>query len=183
MPMLVTLGNNGSRDWMRGRLARIYGRRHDMLPMLKSAKAHGRPYVLLATDELIPGKLIYNDAPIHIVGLRTEAAKLGTYAKWFGRTAQIEPGTMDLEFYDYATETGLLEVTSTPGDPRAQRMLKLLLDRLIPDELQERLPGALGLVQDISREAYLLLVQQVLTPDTSTSARTALRDLGYGRQF
>jgi uncharacterized sulfatase len=183
MPMLVTLGNNGSRDWMRGRLARIYGKRHDMLPMLKSAKARGRPYVLLATDELIPGKLIYNDAPIHIVGLRTEAAKLGTYATWLGRTTQIKPGTMELEFYDYATEAGLLELTNAPHDPRARRMLKLLLDRLIPDELQQRLPGLLGLVQDVSRKAYLLLAQQVLDSGTNAPARSGLTDLGYGREF
>jgi hypothetical protein len=137
----------------------------------------------LVTDELVPGKLIYNNAPIHIAGLRTKSAKLGTYANWLSETAQIVPGTMELEFYDYGTAEGAAELANTPDDPRAQRMLGLLLNRLIPDELQERLPGALGLVQDISREAYLLLAQQVLTPDTSTSARTALRDLGYGRQF
>jgi len=85
---------------MTGRLARIYGTRHDMVPMLRSASAQGRPYVLLATDELIPGNLIYNDAPIHIVGLRTASAKLGTYSKWTPATGQIEPETTELEFYD-----------------------------------------------------------------------------------
>jgi hypothetical protein len=90
---------------------------------------------------------------------------------------------MELEFYDYDIAEGAAELASTPDDPRAQRMLELLLNRLIPDELHERLPGALGLVQDISREAYLLLAQQVLSPETSTSARAGLRDLGYGRQF
>jgi len=183
MPLLVSLGNNGSQDWMRGRLASIYSQRHNMLPMLKSANAAGRPHVLLVTDELVPGDLIYNNAPIHIAGLRTESAKLGTYANWVSETAQIIRGTMELEFYDYGTAEGAAELANTPDDPRAQRMLDLLLNRLIPDELQERLPGALGLVQDISREAYLLLAQQVLTPDMSTSTRTRLRDLGYGRQF
>jgi len=181
-PMLVSLGHNGNTDWMRGRLGRIYGKRHDMLPMLKSANAPGRPYVLLATDELIPARLNFNNSPIHIVGVRTEGAKLGTYAKWVDRTAQIMPDSVELEFYDYATEQGLAELASTPGDPRAQELLRLL-ERLIPEELQERLPGALGLVQDVQRELYLLLAQQVLSPDSTTSVRDALRGLGYGREF
>jgi hypothetical protein len=33
----------------------LYGGRHDLIPMLKSANAPGRPYVLLTCDELGPG--------------------------------------------------------------------------------------------------------------------------------
>ena len=183
MPLLVSLGHNGSRAWMRGRLAQIYGQRHNMLPMLKSASAEGRPYVLLATDELIPANLIYNDAPLHIVGLRTASAKLGTYSKWTPATGQIEPGTTELEFYDYDTPGGALELANTPNDPRAQRMLGLLFDRLIPDELRARLPGGLALAQDLAKAEYLLLAQRVLNPDMSTSIRDQLRSLGYGREF
>ena len=181
-PMLVSLGHNGSTDWMRGRLGQIYGKRHDMLPMLKSAQAPGRPHVLLATDELIPARLNPGDAPTHIVGIRTAAAKLGTYARWSDRTTEVVPDSLELEFYDYATEQGLAELASTPDDPRSQALLRQL-ERLIPEELQERLPGALGAVQDLQRELYLLLARQVLSPDTTTSARQALLDLGYGRQF
>lgn len=52
--MIVSLGNRGTRDWMTGNLAEIYGDRHDMISMLKSAKAPGRRYVLYATDEVTP---------------------------------------------------------------------------------------------------------------------------------
>jgi arylsulfatase A-like enzyme len=183
LPLLVSLGHNGSRNWMSSRLAAIYGQRHDMVPMLRSAAAPGRPYVLLATDELVPGKLIYNDAPIHIVGLRTASAKLGTYSKWTPRTGLIEPETTQLEFYDYATPDGVKELASTPNDPRAQGMLTLLFDRLITDELRAPLPGALALAQDISREAYLLLAEQVLNPDMSSATRDQLRSLGFGHEF
>jgi hypothetical protein len=33
----------------------LYGGRHDLIPMPKSANAPGRPYVLLTCDELAPG--------------------------------------------------------------------------------------------------------------------------------
>ncbi|WP_431269635.1 sulfatase-like hydrolase/transferase [Dankookia sp. P2] len=179
-PMLVSLGHNGSSDWLRGRLGRIYAKRHDMLPMLKSAAAPGRPYVLLATDELLPARLNFNDAPTHIVGIRTDEAKLGTYAKWAELSTEILPGSMELEFYDYATAEGRAELASRPDDPRARALLRLL-ERLIPQELRERLPGGLGPVQDLQRDLYLLLAQKVLSPDGDTPARDAVRGLGYGR--
>jgi arylsulfatase A-like enzyme len=182
-PFLVSLAHNGGRDWMTGRLAEIYGTRHDMVPMLQSASAPGRPYVLLASDELMPGKLIYNDAPLHIAGVRTPSAKLATYSKWTPATGQIEPETTELEFYDYNTPNGIQELTSTPDDPRAHDLQDLLFGQLIPDELRARLPGGLARVQAVARGEYLLLAEQVLAPDTSTSARDQLRSLGYGREF
>jgi len=35
--LLVTLGNNGSVSWLMSRYQPIYGNRHDMMPMLRSA--------------------------------------------------------------------------------------------------------------------------------------------------
>ena len=181
--LLVSLGHNGGRDWLTGRLARIYGQRHDMVPMLQSASAPGRPYLLLATDALLPGKLIYNDAPLHMVGLRTASTKLGTYSKWTSATGEIVPGTMELEFYDYAAPQGVAELVSNPDDPRTQPMLDALLTRLIPEELRAPLPGALAVAQDLSRSAYLLVANQVLNQGTGDT-QTTLRDvLGYGRPF
>ncbi len=75
--LLVSIGSNGPRDWMTGDLARIYGRRLDMISMLKSASAPGRPYVLYATDEIAPKFFNYLNAPTHVLGLRTPDAKLG----------------------------------------------------------------------------------------------------------
>lgn len=46
--LLVSIGNKGTRDWMQGYLADIYGGRLDMVSMLKSAQAPGRRYVLYA---------------------------------------------------------------------------------------------------------------------------------------
>jgi len=186
LTLLVSLGLNGSRDWISGRLARIYGQRHNMLPMLRSASAPGRRHVLLASDELLPGSLIFNDAPLHIVGLRTQSAKLGTYSKWTARTGQIVPATTELEFYDYGPNAqDTAELVSTPNDPRATAMLDRLLHQIIPNELRAPLPDGLAIAQSLSRAAYLLLAEQILNPGaTRGAARTILRDvLGYGHQF
>jgi hypothetical protein len=110
--MLVSIGNRGTRDWMTGNLAQIYGNRHDMISMLKSAKAPGRPYVLYATDETAPNYFNFNVAPTHILGLRTEEGKLGVYAEWFPFTSQIIRRSIELEFYDYSTRRGRLELDS-----------------------------------------------------------------------
>ena len=77
LALLVSLGHNGSRSWIIGNLAEIYGQRHDMLPMLRSASAPGRAHVLLATDELVPGFYFFNDPPPHVAAVRTQTAKLG----------------------------------------------------------------------------------------------------------
>ena len=183
LSLLVSLGHNGSRGWMTGRLASIYGGRHDMVPMLRSASAPGRPYLLLATDELIPAKFNVLKSPIHIAGLRTQSAKLATYSTWTPRTGQIEPGTVELEFYDYSTPEGIAELANNPGDPRAQEMLNILLNDLIPNELRAPLPGDLAVAQDVSRTAYLLLEEWTLNPNTSESVRDLLNVLGYGRGF
>lgn len=183
VPLLVSLGHNGSRDWMTGELAAIYGKRHDMVPMLRSAKAPGRPYLLLATDELVPAQLNFNNAPLHIAGMRTQSAKLATYSTWIPRTAEIAPGTMELEFYDYATPEGAAEMVNHPDDPRAREMRDRLLHDLIPNELRERLPGVLGEAQELSKRAYLFVEHQVLDPNSGEPVRDLLRRLGYGREF
>ena len=184
MAFLVSLGHNGSRTWMTGQLAQIYGGRHDMVPMLQSASVPGRPYVLLATDELVPGFYNFNDSPLHIVGMRTQTTKLGTYSKWNSLTGKIAAGSTQTEFYDYSTPQGAAELVSTPDDPRAQPMLNALINDLIPNELRAPLPGAYGVAQTLSRDAYLLFQAAIdsLTPDGFTGQN--LRDLlGFGAEF
>jgi uncharacterized sulfatase len=54
LPLIVSLGYNGSQSWMKGDLLQLYKNRHDMLAMLRSANAPGRQYILFATDETTP---------------------------------------------------------------------------------------------------------------------------------
>ena len=135
------------------------------------------------SDELIPAKFNTGNYPIHIAGLRTQSAKLATYSTWTPRTGQIEPGTVELEFYDYGTPEGIAELANNPDDPRAQQMLTFLLNELIPNELRARLPGGLGVAQDASRTAYLLIEAQTLDTTTNEPVRDVLSQLGYGRGF
>lgn len=160
LPLLVSLGHGGRRDWLRGDLGEIYAERHDLLPMLRSSGAAGRDYVLLATDESSLGYYNFDNVPLHIVGLRTQELKFGLYANWQGPTAQIaDDGTLETEMYDYATAAGRAEldniVASNPSDPRIPSLKQSLIGNLIPNVLRARLPGDLGVAQTASRAAYL----------------------------
>ncbi len=183
--MLVSIGYQGTNDWMKqGHLAAIYGDRHDMISMLKSSKAPGRPYVLFATDEIVPEYLNFNLSPLHVLGLRTEDSKLGAYAHWVPLTSNFV-GTVQQEFYDYSTARGKLELDSTPGDARVQGLYENLTQNLIPNELQEPLPGALGVQQGLSKQAELLWALFVaLQPPASWQVGNGLQKiLGYGWGF
>ncbi len=190
-PLIASIGNLGSRNWMtKDNLAQIYAKRHDMIPMLKSNDAPGRSYVLYATDEIVPDyfNFVFNGAPLNIFGLRTDDTKLGVYAKWTPLTATIIPSSIELEFYDYSTTEGQLELDnlafSNPSDPRIQSMKQLLLNDLIPNELQETLPGALGGVQAASKLAHLIFRAFIALQGSNIWKNGGLKSLlGYGAEF
>src|SRR2546423_226144 len=105
-----------------------------MTPMLMSASAPGRPFVLLATDELVPATYNFNDSPLHILAYRSKTEKLVTYANWTP-TGDIDPATPpEIEFYDYATAGGRAETNNTPDDPRVPALLDQLLSDLLPND-------------------------------------------------
>ena len=156
LPMLVSLGYNGSRSWMTGDLGEIYGRRHDLLPMLKSARAPGRRYVVFTTDETVPKLYNFNNSPSHIIGLRTPRAKLGLYANWVRGTADIAfDGTTELEYYDYSTPGGRAETENRKHDPAAARLYRALLKDVLPNELRAPLPSAYARAQTIAKRLYI----------------------------
>jgi arylsulfatase A-like enzyme len=146
LPMIVTLGYNGRRSWLTRDLAQVYGshHRHDMLPLLRSANAPGRRYVLFTTDESMPPVYNFLEAPAHIVGIRTERDKFAFYCFWqSGTTDMVLDDTVDREFYDYATPQGAAEVHSTPEDRRARARYDQLVKDLIPRELRAPLPKSM----------------------------------------
>jgi uncharacterized sulfatase len=184
LPLIVSLGHNGSTKWIRGDLAKLYGSRYrlDMIPLLRSSRARGRPYVLFATDETLPGYYNFLGAPIHVTGVRTEDAKLCLYANWRKHTTDIVVDhTMEVEFYDYSTEGGRLEIDNTPDDFRATRLRKLLLRDLIPHELRAPLPRSLRAPQAVSERHLIAYVDMLdsLTGDQWAEG-AALSIVGYG---
>jgi arylsulfatase A-like enzyme len=185
LPMLVGLGDRGSTGWMSGDLSAIYGQRHDMISMLKSKRAPGRSYVLLATDEIAPNIYNFNSAPTHVLGLRTDEYKFGISAPWRPFTSDIIVTSGELEFYDYSTTGGQMELENTPRDPRADQTLASLVSDIIPNQLQQPLPPSLRLQQFESKVAHLIYRAIVENMDSHTlDANGGIRGiLGYGGEF
>ncbi len=155
--LLVGIGNLGTRNWMTGYLPAIYGSRLDMISMLKSASAPGRPYLLHATDEISPSFFNWIGAPSHVLGIRTGQGKLGVYSDWITATSVIQRSSAQLEYYDYSTESGRLELDNTvQGNTQAQALYRRLLHEIIPNELQKPLPPALRFQQEKSKVAHLI---------------------------
>lgn len=180
LPLFATLGM-GSRDWMSGDLATIYQERLDLMPLLQSNSASGRDHLVMATDEVVPAYFNFNNAPRYILSLRTEAAKLGVYADWIKGTATIDPSTIELEFYDYSTEGGQLELDNLRGDdPRAQTMLNQLITQYLPQQMEAPLPGVYGVTSALAREQFLLYVAAL---DALTSGNLTNRNLGVFTPF
>ena len=184
LPMFASLGARGTKAWMTPELREIYGRRHDLIAMLASSNAPGRPYVLHATDEIAPGYFNPSNAPTHVLGLRTQEYKLGVYGEWIKGTSTLNPSTIQLEFYDYATQGGRMEMINTPSDPRAVSTLQALQRKIIPTELQALLPPQLLTTQLKSKLEHLLFRALIENKPESTWEQGGLRSLlGYGGSF
>jgi uncharacterized sulfatase len=187
-PMLVTLGNRGDISWRKGSLAKIYDERLNLVELLSNPGAAGRDHILFATDELLaPGAVNYLRAPTHILAVRTREAKLVTYSHWARGTTRPIPGTMKLEFYDYATATGRAETLSDPDDPRVKPLLNKLFNNYVPTQMEAPLPPPLKRTVLRARASYLVLQaafeaytikELLLNPDA-----TVRSILGYGNNF
>jgi hypothetical protein len=154
---LVSLGHNGSQTWLTddADLQALYGNRHDLFPMLQSATAQGRDYALLATDEVVPHWMNFNDAPTHILGVVTGVGKFATYSHWWPSTNIVRRMSVQTELYDYLTPGGRAETESLSRSPIIALATNVLLDRLMPDELRAPLPESLQAAQIKAREWYL----------------------------
>ena len=144
LPMLVSIAQGGS-AWKTGILSELYGESADLLSMVQNPAAPGRPHILSASDEFFD----VAQTEFFMVGLRTDEAKLVTY--WPTLSTN---GTPEVEFYDYSTPGGQLELVNTPSDPRAATMLDQLVNQLAPTELHKPLPAAFSQAQSNAIDAY-----------------------------
>ena len=177
VPMLVTLGNRGSISWRRGRLARIYGERLNLVDLLRNPNAAGRDHILFATDEVLLDVLNYLHAPTHVLAVRTQEAKLVTYTHWFPGTTRPIPGSMELEFYDYATSEGRAETKSRPNDPRAKALAQKLFNQYVPQQMEAPLPPPLKRTVARARASYIAYVAK---SNLSPLIQALKELLGYG---
>lgn len=164
LPMLVSLGFNGSNSWMSPIFKQIYGQRHDLLPMLKSKDAAGRPYVVFSTDETVPLLYNFNSSPGHIIGVRTPTAKLGMYASWVQNTTNIAfDKKIEFEYYDYSTAEGRAETANTydPNDPAIQALYDQLVSSILPNELRAPLPSIFAPAQALAKARYITYIDLI----------------------
>jgi hypothetical protein len=119
--------------------------------------------------------------------MRTEESKLGLYIDWFPLTARFNQKTKLLEYYDYDTPDGVLELVNTANrnnKAQADEMDELLETQIIPNELRAPLPARLRPAQTIAREEYLLYKEFLDLLPAGEWQKGALRDIvGFGAEF
>ena len=184
--MLTSFAYGGTRSWITGDNATLYSTRFDMFPLLKSAGAKGRDYALFASDELIDAWMdfgtephgtvsglagIYRTPP-HILTLVTANSKLATYYNWTYGTTQIlstsaaypTNANLQFEYYDYSTSDGLAELSNTYSSSLAASAMKaLLLNDLLPNEMQRPLPASLQSAQSNTQQGIIAYYKSLLS--------------------
>ncbi|MEA2313385.1 MAG: hypothetical protein QOI03_77 [Solirubrobacteraceae bacterium] len=146
-PLLLTIAT-GSSDW-RGepRYAHIAGRL-DLASILADPAAPGREFVLHATDEVVTEFAVEPyaaDAPLHVMALRTSAAKYVTYSHWHPGATRALAGGEEAELYDYRTHSGRLELHNSAGQSPLEDGLHARLARAVHEELRAPLDWPLSL--------------------------------------
>jgi uncharacterized sulfatase len=186
--MIVTMGNGGE-GWLTGKYQDLYGHRWNLMSILDSPGALGRPHALHSTDEFVPKPYNFNNSPLHVIGLiqadqqtGTNKRKLGVYTTWEPFPASPTQATVinplaqtpmlmsNIEYYNATNE--VLEKTSTPQE--GQTANTLLFSTLLSTELQKPLPTeALRAAQTHAYTKlveYMALVDELAKPKTQAAA-------------
>jgi len=174
--MLVTIGHNGSVDWLEtpdykqmwgGNLrANLYG-------MLQSKDTAGRPYVVYSTDEFF--KLspdINDDAPQHVIGCYMDPAsgqqwgKLGLYHHWKPNTTEWKVDRpSQWEHYSYAN--GDTKEMTNIATTQAEK--DFLIDQAVQQQLKLALPARYVAAQTAAINGYWAYVESADFPHVSTA--------------
>ncbi len=144
-PLLLTIAT-GSGEWRNEPIYSHIAGRLDLAAILANANAPGRPYVLHATDEAVTEFAIEPyaaDAPLHVVALRTAAAKYATYSHWPAEGITPLSRGRESELYDYSTHSGRLELHNGAGQSALEPALDAELQHAFTAELREPLPHRL----------------------------------------
>jgi arylsulfatase A-like enzyme len=147
VPLLLTIGW-GSDEWRQQPEYVHLAGRHDLAKICSDPQAAGRAWVVHATDEAVTefaAEPYAADAARHMVALRTARGKLALYTNWRPGTIEPEPAGQEVEFYDYSSPEGRLELSSQLGAPSAleEELWSTLEQEAIPLELRAPLPSRL----------------------------------------
>jgi hypothetical protein len=114
-------------------------------------------------DESDPAEtLAPADAPFHVIGIRTPAAKFATYNYWkVGSIDLNDAGGQELELYNYLRPAGRLELdNSASTEPWLVRELQeFIRHEVLPRELRRPLPDAYRVIHEAAVAAYVDGVQ------------------------
>jgi arylsulfatase A-like enzyme len=144
-PLLLTIAT-GSQHWRSDRHYEQIAGRLDLASILADPDAPGRQYVLHATDEIVTEfaiKPYAADAPLHVVALRTGAAKYVTYSHWPADGVAPMQAGQEAELYDYSTAAGRLEVHNSAGSSPLEEGLRSNMREAFARELHAPLPSRL----------------------------------------
>jgi arylsulfatase A-like enzyme len=148
-PLLLSIAS-GSDAWRGQSRYGHLAQRLDLASILADPNAPGREYVLHATDETVTEFAIEPyaaNAPLHVVALRTEGAKLATYSNWEGEQIMPLAEGQERELYDYGEEGGRLELHNSAGESPLEGSLQALMAQAFVQELRRPLPSHLLGVQ------------------------------------
>jgi len=153
--VLPLLGNLafGSDSWKNLPAFRgLYETRNDLLAVITRNAPVARDYALYSADEVLSTDQNYLHAPPHVLGYVDRGGKLGMYSYWRDNEATPEAARAEIEYYDYATREGRLELQSEPR--RAGALIDRLRHELIPGELQRPLPETYRPAQQAALAVY-----------------------------
>ncbi|KAF3888133.1 MULTISPECIES: sulfatase-like hydrolase/transferase [Nostocales] len=166
VPLLLTLAS-GDNQWRRQSAFKHLSTRLDIAQILRQPYASGRSYILHTTDELIlelVGELlVLGKTPNHIIGYRTDKAKLGAYNFWRSGTIDIETKGMEIELYNYSTVRGQQELDNVSNSqPKLYKeLVSNLFNDAIPNELRKPLTSPeLQAIQQQALKDYLSFASQ-----------------------
>jgi hypothetical protein len=179
-PLLLTIAT-GSSEWRREpHYAHLAGRL-DLASILADPAAAGRRHVLHATDEIVTEFALESyvaSAPLHVVGLRTMAAKYATYSNWSaGAIDPLYQGT-ESELYDYRSQAGRLELANVSGRSPLEDPLRARLERAIAEELRAPLPSHLTAPQRRGIADYHAAAARSAKVAARARREMSARDLG-----
>ncbi|MCW3069652.1 MAG: sulfatase [Solirubrobacterales bacterium] len=179
-PLLLTIATGSSRWRREPHYSHIAGRA-DLAGILADPAAPGRPYVLHATDEVVTEFAIEQfdaSAPLHVVGLRTPAAKYATYTNWPAEgIAPLTTGE-EAELYDYRTQSGRLELHSSAGKSHLEAALRDTLRRAFSEELRAPLPQRLRAAHGRGFADYFSTAKRAAKGAAARRKRLTEREVG-----